>query len=232
MARHNFRRGNRALEHIHAHYASTRQLSHLIDSIPTLSSLLRKQAEEMTQRLYADAGLVSRLVGKLSGKSRLFAKCILDLMLVPCFEGAYKYSNDNELASLFIDAVLYEATGCEASTPAEGEVLDEGTQRARGLSKYILGRRLLRVPDVEGWMFGKEYSALLTGSAKDIAYIAAVHPTTILIRGIGKWAVDYCLFGSLPTEADKKALDSLVDASGESLLEIVKSFPGQGQKQP
>lgn len=103
-------------------------------------------------------------------------------MPVPCFDELAKCCGDNELASLFVDVIVFEATGCEARTPAEAEVLDEGTQRVRGLSKYVLGRRLLRVPDVEGWMFGKEYSALLTGSAKDLAYTAAVHPTTILIR--------------------------------------------------
>jgi hypothetical protein len=115
-----------------------------------------------------------------------------------------EYSGDHRLASLFVDALLYDATGCEAGTPTESEVLNEGTHKVRGISKYAIGRQQLKVPDVEGWMFGKEFAAL-SGHAMDVAYVLAVTPNTIMIRGHGKWMAEYCIKGTLPTEAEKEA---------------------------
>lgn len=205
MATHNLRPGNRALDYILANYPDSPAISHLMQSIPTFASLLRDQADETAEiLLQSGTNLVSRLLSKFNGKRKLLGDCIIDLMLVPCFEELAKYCGDNELASLFVDVIVFEATGCETGTPAEAEVLDEGTQSVRGLSKYVLGRRLLRVPDVEGWMFGKEYSALLTGSAKDLAHIASVHPITIQIRRDGKTAAEYCVYGILPASLQSK----------------------------
>lgn len=202
MVAHDLPPGNRAVDYVLANYPDGPAVSHLMQSIPTFASLLRDQADETADTLFrSGTNLVSRLLSKFNGKRKLLGDCIIDLMLVPCFDELAKYCGDNELASLFVDAIVFEATGCEARAPAEAEVLDEGTQSVRGLSKYALGRRLLRLPDVEGWMFGKEYSALLTGSTKNLAYIEAAHPTTILIRGDGKMVAEYCLYGTTPTPA-------------------------------
>src|SRR5229473_1307134 len=48
---------------------------------------------------------------------------------------------------------------------------DEGTHKVRGVAKYAVRTQYSTVDNGDSWMFGKEVSAILTGSAKDIAYI-------------------------------------------------------------
>lgn len=131
-------------------------------------------------------------------------------MLVGCYGEILRYCEDNDLASLFADALLYQATGCGPSTPSELAVRDEGTEGFRGLPKYAAARKCLGVADVEGWVFGKEYSELISGHRKDIAHIMAVQPMTILIRAQAKWTAGHFLFGILPTEEEQKNLQVVV----------------------
>ena len=224
MVKHDLRPGNRALDHVLANYPGSPTVSHLTQSIPTFASLLRDQADETADTLFrSGTNLVSRFVSKFNGKRKLLGDCIIDLMLVGCFDELAKYCGDNELASLLVDGIVFEATGCEASTPTESEVLYQGTQEARGLSKYVLGRRLLSGSEVEARMFGKEYSALLTGRPLDIAAVLGVHPLTILIRGNGKMVAEYCLYGTLPREDYMRTLEALFDKSRRRLGEITAS---------
>jgi len=223
MAKHNLRPGNRALDHVLSNHPDSPAVSHLIQGIPTFASLLRDHADETADTLFQSANLSSRLLSKFNGKRKLLGDCIIDLMLVPCFDELTKYCGDNELASLFVDVIVFEATGSEASEPTESEVLYQGTHETRGLSKYVLGRRLLAGSEVEARMFGKEYSALLTGRPLDFAPALGVHPLTILMRGYGKMVAEYCLYGTLPREEYMRTLEALSEKSRRGLREIIAS---------
>src|SRR5690242_967714 len=115
MAKHKLRPGNRALDHVVSNYPDSPAVSHLVQSIPTFASLLRDHADETADTLFQSANLSSRLLSKFNGKRKLLGDCIIDLMLVPCFDELTKYCGDNELASLFVDVIVFEATGSEAS---------------------------------------------------------------------------------------------------------------------
>jgi len=224
MATGNLRLGNRALNYVLAYYPDNPTVSHLMQRIPTFASLLRDHADETADTLFrSGTNLISRLLSKFNGKRKLLRDCIIDLMLVPCFDELAKYCGDNDLASLFVDVIVFEATGSEASTPTESEVLYRGTQQARGLPKYVLGRRLIAGSEIEARMFGREYSALLTGSPLDLAVVVGVQPLTILIRGYGKMVAEYCLYGTLPREDYMRTLEALHEQSRRGLREIIAS---------
>lgn len=231
MISHKLRAGNCALDYIRAHYTLSSELADLVDCLPPLAFVLRNQAKREASELWdGGAGLTLRLFGKVSGKYRLLTNCIIDLMLVPCFNEMFKSGKDEKLTSLLVDAALYEATGCEAGTPTESEILDEGTQRVRGVSKYALGRKYLRVADVEGWMFGKEYAALMTGNPKDLPYIVAVRPYTVRIRGVGKLIAKYWLYGTEFAETDLERVSRRVDDARKKLRQTIERLPSGSKK--
>jgi hypothetical protein len=123
----------------------------------------------------------------------LLRECIFDLELVGGLDEVVAYTGDIGLASCYIDAVLFQATGKEPTEPTEAQYLCEGTHTCRGLAKYSNAKDYFKVSDPAGWLFGKEYAAILSGSAKDIAVISAVLPHTITIRVKGKEHTRYAL---------------------------------------
>jgi len=150
-----------------AHYTTSVKLSHLVDSIPRLAAILRDASIDVAETIYHGQSPASRVFGRLTGRYRLLADCVLDLMLVSRFH-VVRECTESELASLYIDAVLYQATGSEAEVPTEYQVRDEGTHKVRGVAKYAVRTQYSTVDNGDSWMFGKEVSAILTGSAKDI----------------------------------------------------------------
>ena len=132
-------------------------------------------------------------------------------MLVPCFEEVAKYSENNEFASVFVDALLYEATGQEAGLPTEAQIRREGTRHTRGVGKYSAARDYIKgILDVEGWIFGEEYAAIVSDRVADWFRIVSVSPLTLLIRQHSRWAVRYFLYGTLPSDEEQQELDSVV----------------------
>jgi hypothetical protein len=144
----------------------------------------------------------------------LLAYCIFDLELFAGFDEVVSFSGDAALASLYIDALLIRATGqmpCMEVT--EVEYRDEGTQMCRGIAKYSDAKKYFTTGDPHGWLFGKEYSAIMTGSPSDIAYIGAVLPASIGLRAEGRWRTRYALTGQATTSDEREALAAIIRRS-------------------
>jgi hypothetical protein len=173
------RKNNPALNFILSNFAEHTEIDHLVAVLPDLARLLYAGATENAREMQ------SRALGR--NRSLLLIECILDLELVAGFDEVVNYVGDIELASCYIDAVLFEATKQEPGPePTQDQYLNEGTQECRGLAKYSMAKHYFKVPDPAGWLFGKEYAAILSGNPKDIAIISSVLPHTIKLRDMAK----------------------------------------------
>ena len=188
------RAGNKALDYLLRHLGPGEALTRNKGGLSGLADSLYSDAREAADALLKGDDRVTPQV------SCALADCVFDLQLVSCFSELLAYYRDAALASVFVDAVLYQATGAEPGTATEPEILDEGTHRVRGISKYALAKKLITIPDAVAWLLGKEYSALKNGTAKDLAYIVAAAPYTILIREHARWRLRYFLQGVLPSD--------------------------------
>src|SRR5712691_6730532 len=113
------------------------------------------------------AALVS---GSRSAKETALANSVVDLQLTVFFRELSTYVGDNEIASVLVDALLYQATGCEARSPTSDELLFLGTHNARGIHKFQVAlKKTPRIAAVEARVFGKEFGAIVFGSPMDIA---------------------------------------------------------------
>jgi hypothetical protein len=135
----------------------------------------------------------------------VFVECILDLELAGAFERVLNFTGDRRLASLFIDAIVYRATGKSPSTPAGVDLVSNLTHQHRGIGKYAIARKYLSVPDPGAWLFGTEY-ARAKGSPLNPAFAAGVGISALYIRRTGAWAAERALTGKLP---DPQEIDSL-----------------------
>jgi hypothetical protein len=149
---------NPALDQIRS-IPQTKVTKTLIAALPNLSLALITEAR--------------RFAGLMGANSELLAECILDLELLGGFERVVKYTNDRELASALIDAVVFEVTGKDPSNvPGDEDIKINGTQRYRGIIKYKIAQAKFGIE--RAWLFGKEYSWIRSGNAMDIAYVGAV----------------------------------------------------------
>jgi len=181
-------RNNPALNFILANYAGRIQTEHLVNVLPSLARVLYAEATQNAGKMHIRA----------LGRHRwlLLTECILDLELAGGFDEVVNYTGDLGLASCYIDAVLFQATGKGPSPePTESQYRDEGTQTCRGPTKYSKAKEYFKMSDPAGWLFGKEYAAILSGSAQDIAIISAVLPHTVTLRIKGKEHMRYALRG-------------------------------------
>ena len=196
-------KSNRALTLVTSSYAGHPATRRLIKSLPGLAVVLRHKAKQHSKKI------ASSQLGY--GQRQLLAECIIDIELLGGFDEVLKFTGDAGLASCYIDAVLFEATGKEpGAEPTEAQYRDEGTQVYRGVAKYARVKDHFRVPDPVGWLFGKECSAILSGSAKDVAYIAAVLPLSVGLRAEGKWKMRYALTGKAPSQSEENALSAMM----------------------
>lgn len=206
------RPGNKALDYM-ANNCSDRfeHFDHLVRCLPQLAAALSREAQSTSESLLKPKTLREHISQVFSDKGSILADCAFDLMLIPCFEEVTRYCGDNELASCYVDAVLYQATGRWPEIPTESQVLYEGTHHTHGITKYKIARDYIKeIPDLAAWIFGKEYSAIVAGTPKDVVRIMAVLPFTLLFRQHARWKVKYFLYGTLPSENEKQQLNSLV----------------------
>jgi hypothetical protein len=213
------RPGNKALDCLVNTYSDRNEkFAHLVTCLPNVAASLfsdaKKTSESLLQRIDTREGVSQMFLDKCG----TLADCVFDLMLVPCFEEIAGYCGDNELASVFVDALLYQATGREPGLPTEAQVLDEGTHHAHGIAKYKIARHYITsISDLAGWIFGKEYAVIVEGDAKDLARIMAVAPLSLAYRQCARWKVKYFLYGTLPSEDEQQKLSSAVEGSFETL---------------
>ena len=96
----------------------------------------------------------------------------MDLELVSAFSVVEEHAGDPALASCYVDAIVFEATGMEASgPPTDDEYRFEGTHRNRGIAKYEKAKQNFNVADPTAWLFAKEYAVITSGDALDFAYL-------------------------------------------------------------
>ena len=140
------------------------------------------------------------------------------------FRRVFKYLGNSEAASLVVDALLYQATGLEASSPSEEEIL-LGTQNARGIHKFQLGKRKMpHIATIESWMFGKEYGAIKFDNPMDIGNIFSVSSFAFATRVEAFWTVRYFLCGVAPTERDRQKLREDLAENDKQLTQMMENL--------
>ena len=214
---------NRALDYFIFRYSPIDpNLQAFINSLPKFADDLYCSAEDEARyllRTYTPNPLtrfargIAAAVSGGSTKQRLLADCIFDLHLTVFFTVFMEHLGNADSASALVDALLYQATGFEPASPTEDEeaVSDAATQNARGVHKFLVARKTMaHLGDVEGWIFGREFSAIISGGSRDIVNIASVHTTSIYTRARARLQIRYLLYGRLPTEEDKQALEAIL----------------------
>jgi hypothetical protein len=208
---------NRALDFIAVSYRDNPWTEHLLKAHPDLTSALYGDAEETAAKI-----LTRTRADVTPDRRRLFTECVLDLELVSAFSVVEGHTGDPAIASCYIDAIVFEATGMESSRPpTDDEYRFEGTYRNRGIAKYRRAKQDFNVADPVAWLFAKEYAVIASGDALDFAYIAAVLPLTLPIRAHGRWTTGYWLTGKLPTVAEQNALAILMEKAATERGELL-----------
>ena len=178
----------------------------LIAAIPPLTSELLGQARNEAASLeISDAN---------------FIECIFDLELTSAFERAMAFAQDRNLVSLFIDAMVFMATGKTPSAPTGVDMIAGLTNQHRGIAKYAISKKFYSVPDPGAWLFGAEY-ARAKGNAQDPMLAVAAGGSVLYIRRAGAWATEKALTGKTPTQQEMDALPNAMMMAGLSL-------PGSG----
>ncbi len=231
------RAGNKALDYLFAHYLPMDgKLRNLTDSLPRFADDLYRDAQYAARSLLrghtsnplvrAARRLAAVVSGWRSAKQTALANSIFDLQLTVFFAELKKYVGNNDIASIFVDALLYQATGFEPSSPTEEEILFQGTQNTRGIQKFQVARKKKpHIGDIEAWTFGKEFGAIVSGSPLDTADIVSVSPFSLVVRVQARWHIRQLLYGTPPTKEDEDALEAALKKQEKSLQEMIDSFP-------
>jgi hypothetical protein len=160
-----------------------------------------------------------------------FADCIFDLELVGAFERASIFAGDKNLASLFVDAVVFKATGKSPSAPSHEEINCQKTIEHRGIAKYALAKKhsTTSLPDPGAWLFITEYMQA-RGDVMNPAYFVAGADSVLPIRRAGEWITERALTGRSPTQEEMDALPKAIDAIGKA--ELLKAKVQMPQEKP
>jgi hypothetical protein len=229
------RAGNRALDYLVSHNSSRdTQLKSIIDSLPEIADGLYRFAQGEARTLLQTytsnsfvrvARVIAAAIPGMSAKEKALANCIYDLLLTVYFTELAKLVADYELVSVSIDALVYQATGSEAGSSTEEEVLSTGTQNTRGIHKFQVARKIMpHIGDIDAWVFGKEFSAIMSGSPMNIAYIVPVSPFSVMARFQARWHVRHVLYGTSPTKEDEQALEVAIKQQEKSMKEMIDGF--------
>ena len=201
---------NPALEHIRS-LPQNSVTTKLITALPSLADALHHEAKKQAETLRSSDALL--------------AECLLDLELVGGFDRIVGFTNDNDLASIYVDAIIFCATNKNpGGIPDEMEFKATGTEQYHGIAKYSLAAKYFKVGDPIAWLFGKEYSKIVTGSPNDLAYVAPVWPLTLTARQKGAWITEYALTGRAPSKEERESFSALLDQSIKNLDQLVNSL--------
>ncbi len=231
MTTNNARRpGNRALEYLLNRYGPLDgKVAFLVNALPALGDQLYVNAQTGVEIVssFLQKTRLTYLLSTLTKtsfspqKDRLLALCIFDLELCIYFDSVFSYCGHKELASLLADSLLYQATGYEASSPTDSELWDQGTQRSRGIHKYLLAHgQFKKIGDVQAWVFGKEVSAIVHGNAKDLHTVLRVVPLSGAVRVNAKNVCALSLYGIAPTREEEKAFTAGLEELSKRLTEM------------
>lgn len=192
---------------------------------PALDELKLLPQTAITAGLIAAVpGLANELYGEsakytaaLGISDPAFADCVFDLQLTGVFEKAMIFTGNENLASLFVDAMIFKATGKSPSEPTVDEINAGLTDKCRGVNKYAMARKYLPVRDPGALLFGREYARArengLNQADVDRGLIAALH-----IRQAGARAANMALTGKSPASMSMGALPKPIDAIEDAKL--------------
>jgi hypothetical protein len=229
------RAGNRALSYLVSHYSPMdAKLQAFTDSFRKFSDELYRDAHKAARTLLL-SHTPNPLMGSASGvdaavfggsdQETALANSIFDLQLTGIFAELKQHFGDNEIASALVDALLYQATGYEAGSPTEEELLFAGTHNTRGIHKFqVAHKRKPHIGDIQAWTFGKEFSAIVYDSPLDIAHIVSVSPFSMVARVRARWHIRYLLYGTPPTEEDKQVLEAALERQEKAIQEMIDGF--------
>jgi hypothetical protein len=216
---------NSALDYfVSRHSPIDPKLQTFIDSFPKFAYELYCGAEDEARYLLREKRYLLRLctpnplkrlargiAATLRGRSKqkLLADCIFDLHLTVFFTVFMEHLGDADGASALVDALLYQIRGYAKASPTQDEqaVSDATTENVRGVHKFVVARKTLaHLGDVEGWIFGREFSAIISGDPFDFIPVQSVQTSSIYTRVCAGWHLRYLLFGVLPTDEEQQAL--------------------------
>jgi len=185
---------------------------------PALDELRRLPQTAITAGLIAAVpGLATELHREAAQQAKVlgitdpaFTDCVFDLELVGAFEKAMVFTGDQNLASLFVDAMVFKATGKPPSVPSHDEIISGLTRDHRGVAKYALARKHSSLTNLDSgaWLFTKEYVGA-KGEELNPANIVAGGRSVLTIRRTGVWVTEKALTGKSPTQEE---MDSLPNA--------------------
>jgi hypothetical protein len=230
------REGNKALSYLIAHYSPMDgKLQAVTDSLPKFADGLYRDAQGAARTLLRSntpnplvrtVKAIAAAVSGPSAKETALAKSIFDLQMTVFFTELKKHLGENDVASVLVDALLYQATGLEAGSTTEEELLSSGTQNTRGIHKFQLARKSQpHIGDIEAWTFGKEYSAIISGNPLDLAYIVSASAFSLVARVRAQWRIRHFLYGTPPTKEDEQALEAALKKQKKSMQEMIDGFP-------
>ena len=169
----------------------------LISAIPHLAAELYREAAKKT--------------GALGVSNPVFTECVFDLLLVGVFEKTLAFADDKNLASLFVDAIVFEALGKAPSAPDHPAIFSGETDGHRGIAKYALAMKHSSPgnPDPGTRLFGTEYARAKGNHQK----LTEVFDEVLYIRRAGTWIAEKVLFGRFPTQEEMGALPNAIKAA-------------------
>lgn len=148
-----------------------------------ITETLITELPAISKRLRSEAAQSAKILGLNDPR---FVDCILDLELFGGFDKVLEFTQDKALASAYIDAIVFSTTsGDPGAIPTDIEFQEGGTEDYRGIAKYEMAKEHFKLAAPEIWLFGKEYSSIETGNAKDFAYVASIGPAARTIMGDG-----------------------------------------------
>jgi|HubBroStandDraft_5_1064220.scaffolds.fasta_scaffold203120_2 hypothetical protein len=219
------RPNNGALNYLYANDTDPK-VKEIVECFPHVVEYLYSYACESATDLFTNVETDSNAKPSDSGqnlpqdKIKLLTNSIFDLQLTVYFSEFAKYLKDSAAASILLDAILYQATGCESQAPTEDDFLVFGTHMIRGIEKYKIGaRRSPSISDIEGWMFGKEYSTITSGKPNPII-IMILLPYSIMLRVHAMWHIRHMLFNTVATDEERASLNTLLTEMNERIMKF------------
>jgi len=175
----------------------------LIAALPCLAKELYREAEKSVKAL------------GVSDPS--FADCIFDLKLVGVFDKTVDFTKDFNLASLFVDAMVFKAIGKTPTEPTPADMNAGLTHRFRGVRKYAIARKYLPVRDPGALLFGQEF-AKAKGNGLNQADVDRGVLAALYTRQSGAWAAETALTGRVPTTEEFDAFEKAIATMGSAEL--------------
>jgi len=190
----------------------------MVKAIPGLARQLEARAREEA--------------AKVNGAADWYLDCVLDLELTGAFQRALAFCKDAALASLFVDALLFEATGHQPTVPEDLDVMASLTHLYRGVGKYVIAKSTFSLPPSELplWVFGAEYAAAI-GCPLNTVRIKEIRPEALHIREFAFLKTSSALAGNIVV-ADAAYVKPTSFPGAEYLIRPGMQQPSKFKDQP